>query len=1139
MRFERLDLLRYGGFQDATLTFPKGARDLHVIYGPNEAGKSTTLCAIRDFLFGFPHHVAGGDWMTAASLLRVGACLEQDGTVFEGLRRRGRNQTLFATDDKTALDDLTLTLRSWLGGLDAKGFEAAWALDHARLREGGEEMRRLKDDAGLQILAAGLGLEGIGKLATTLQEEVNSEWKSGRARSALQQAKQKLKDLQQTLRQDTTTARQLSIANKAVSVSESERTACEKQAQALGVRRRTNSRLKATSVPIQKLMETEAEIATFPHWDLTAQDCARIEKTLETLHRDEEALSITRQKLETLSGQVRDYGEPHPVLAEQDAIRALLGRAVLVARLEAAAGDRQARLTRDGIWLEQFRARHGCEAGALPELSELDDLDQRLQARALLQTQAQDLGARLRETEQALGALRPRSVPDTDEKADGERLRLFRLELDEARSLGKLDELIDSLSDEVARHENVTAAAYGALLPWRTTGANPKAELTALALPDMAVLEEELRLRTALDEQRRAACDDAQATETEHARLEQQRRRLEESGQAVSREQLSAARQERDRLWQEMDRHCQSGDIPPSAIREAFGVLVQNADGLADRRHDHAEQSAQLAALSRQVEDLVLRTAEARRRTAHAEAELDRRDAAWSALLETLGAPVLPPAPLQVWITRRQEALEAEEQLQVTRSQLQAATETRADMCRRLQVFVPASPSDRLAAQIRQAASVLERDEAEARQNETRIAEQRRLLEAVAKDRAALVALERSLAQWDEDWALACQACHYPGRPDRTDLLDVREARTIQSRMDSEQKEQVAEARDIAAFHDELRVFLQRHGQGSAVELETFLTQKLGLEQKRLATVQAHAALEAEIAQKNLKIASLMAELVPVRSTLGLGPDDDLRRALSRACERAGLCETREGLRDQILQAGNGRPLDILLEEARETDPAQLEQEFEAIEAETTALNARRSEVDERLFNARAVLAGLENARGVHETAEEIQETEAEIAERASRYVSLRLQQLMLSRLVEQGRQQAHGPLLTRAGALFSRLTLGRYVGLATEEDGSDGLVLSGCRPGNTALVPVYAMSEGTRDQLYLALRLASVEQALERGIRLPFLADDLFVTFDEERTDAGLKILAEISEKTQVLFFTHHRYILNQSKEICSFIEL
>ena len=1136
MRFERLDLLRYGGFQETTLNFPKGARDLHVIYGANEAGKSTTLCAIRDFLFGFPHHIAG-DWMTAASLLRVGASLEEDGTVFEGVRRRGRAQTLFAADDRTALEDLPL--RTWLGGLDSKGFEAAWALDHARLREGGEEMRRLKDDAGLQILAAGLGLEGVGKLSTTLQEDVGSEWKSGRARSALQQARLKLTALQTALRSDTTTVRKLSVANKELSESETEKQTCDEAMQELGARRRTNSRLKMTSVPFQKLNQIETEIRSFPSWDLTIEDCICFENILESLRNKEHDASVSRQKFETLCAQIRDFGDARPVLGEQDSIRTLLGRGALIARLETAVEERKARLTRDAISLEQFWARHGCEAGVLPDLEELDDLDQRLQARTLLHTQEQDLRARLQETEQTLNILHPDSVSGADEKFSPETLRLFRLELDEARSLGALDDRIDSLVAEVLRQEDATAAAYGTLVPWRACGADRKADLTAIALPDRAVLEDEARLWAALDEQQRVARDEEQAAETEKARLAQQCRRLEEDGQAVSWEQLSAARLERDRLWQGMEQNFHSGDCPAQVTREAFGILIQNADSLADRRHAHAEQSAQLATLLRQGEDLTLRAEEARRRGMRARDELDRRHAAWSALLETFGAPVLPPASLQVWMVRRQEALAAEEVLQSARRQLQAATDSRADMSRRLRVFDAECASERLAVQIRQAASLLERDEEAARQAEARKKDRLQRQEALIRGREALAGVEKKLALWEEDWARACRDCGYPGRAERADLRDVTEARTIRLRLDSEQKEQDSETRDIAAFHTELAAFLQRYGQGSAAELEQFLRLEQERERERKSVLQQHAALADEIAQADLRIVELEQGLDPVRRLLGLGADEDLRHALSRARERAALCDRRDELREQILQAGNGRSLEVLVEEARATDPEQLEQDFEDIEAETMALDARRSEVTERLLRARGVLAELENARGVHEVAEEIQETEAEIAERASRYVSLRLQQLMLSRLVQQGRQQAHGPLLSRAGALFSRLTLGRYEGLVTEESGSDGLVLAGQRPASTTPVPVQAMSEGTRDQLYLALRLASVEQALARGIRLPFLADDLFVTFDEERTAAGLKILAELSEKTQVLFFTHHGYIINNSKEIPYSIEI
>ncbi|MBF0890786.1 AAA family ATPase [Gluconobacter sp. LMG 1744] len=1136
MRFERLDLLRYGGFQETTLNFPKGRRDLHVIYGANEAGKSTTLCAIRDFLFGFPHHIAG-DWMTAASLLRVGASLEQDGTVFEGVRRRGRTQTLFAADDRTPLEDLPL--RTWLGGLDSKGFEAAWALDHTRLRDGGEEMRRLKDDAGLQILAAGLGLEGVGKLSARLQEDVGSEWKSGRARSALQQARLKLTALQSTLRSDVVTVKKLSVANKELSESEIEKQSCDRAAQELGVRRRTNSRLKMTSVPFQKLMQIETEIGSFPSWVLTIEDCARFENILESLEREAHDISIARQRFEALCGQIQAFGDGSPVLAEQDAIQTLLKRSDLIARLETKVDERKTRLTRDAISLEQFWARHGCEAGTLPSREELDDLEQRLQARALLRTQEQDLRARLQETEQALNILHPESVSETNEKIHPGNLRRFRLELDEARSLGAVDDRIDSLAAEILRQEDTTTAAYGALMPWRASTADRKGELTALGLPDGTVLEEETRLWAMLDEQRRVARDEAQAEETGGARLAQQCRRLEEDGQAVSWEQLSEARQERDRFWQGMEDQFHSGDCPAPATREAFGVMIQKADGLADRRHAHAEQSAQLATLLRQREDVALRAEEAHRRAMRAQDELDRRQTAWSALLETFGAPVLPPASLQVWVVRRQEALTAEEALQSAKMQLQSATDSRADMSRRLQAFGAESASERLAVQIRQATSLLEQGEDAARQADARKKDRLQREESLLKDRAALSGVEQKLALWEEDWVRACGDCRYPGRPEQADLRDVAEALTIRTRLDSEQKEQDSEARDIAAFRMELGAFLQRYGQGSAAELERFLTLEQERERERKSVLQQRAALADEIAQSNLRIVELEQGLDPARRLLGLGAEDNLRHALSRARERAGLCDRRDELREQILQAGNGRSLEALLDEARMTDPEQLERDFEEIEAETIALDARKSVVTERLLRARSALAELENARGVREVAEDIQETEAEITERASRYVSLRLQQLMLSRLVEQGRQQAHGPLLSRAGALFSRLTLGRYEGLVTEESGSDGLVLAGQRMASTTPVPVHAMSEGTRDQLYLALRLASVEQALERGIRLPFLADDLFVTFDEERTGAGMEILAELSEKTQVLFFTHHGYIINNSKEIPYSIEI
>lgn len=71
-------------------------------------------------------------------------------------------------------------------------------------------------------------------------------------------------------------------------------------------------------------------------------------------------------------------------------------------------------------------------------------------------------------------------------------------------------------------------------------------------------------------------------------------------------------------------------------------------------------------------------------------------------------------------------------------------------------------------------------------------------------------------------------------------------------------------------------------------------------------------------------------------------------------------------------------------------------------------------------------------------------------------------------------------------------------------------------------------MSEGTVDQLYLAVRIAALEQYLENAPGLPFVADDLFVNFDDERAEAGFRALGHLARKCQVIFLTHHEHLAN-----------
>jgi uncharacterized protein YhaN len=73
-------------------------------------------------------------------------------------------------------------------------------------------------------------------------------------------------------------------------------------------------------------------------------------------------------------------------------------------------------------------------------------------------------------------------------------------------------------------------------------------------------------------------------------------------------------------------------------------------------------------------------------------------------------------------------------------------------------------------------------------------------------------------------------------------------------------------------------------------------------------------------------------------------------------------------------------------------------------------------------------------------------------------------------------------------------------------------------------------MSTGTRDQLYLALRLATLDHYVESSEPLPFIVDDILIQFDDDRSRATLEALADFSAKTQVILFTHHERVVEEA---------
>ena len=103
---------------------------------------------------------------------------------------------------------------------------------------------------------------------------------------------------------------------------------------------------------------------------------------------------------------------------------------------------------------------------------------------------------------------------------------------------------------------------------------------------------------------------------------------------------------------------------------------------------------------------------------------------------------------------------------------------------------------------------------------------------------------------------------------------------------------------------------------------------------------------------------------------------------------------------------------------------------------------------------------------------------------------------------------------------------MGSYANLRDELDNHNKPILLGVRPNDEEIF-VEGMSDGARDQLFLSLRLATLEQHLGNGEPVPFVVDDILIGFDDHRTSVCLEVLLELALRTQVLLFTHHRRVL------------
>ena len=220
--------------------------------------------------------------------------------------------------------------------------------------------------------------------------------------------------------------------------------------------------------------------------------------------------------------------------------------------------------------------------------------------------------------------------------------------------------------------------------------------------------------------------------------------------------------------------------------------------------------------------------------------------------------------------------------------------------------------------------------------------------------------------------------------------------------------------------------------------------------------------------------------------------------------------------------------------QVRAHDPDELVAKLEKLEAEKQELLSKQKHIVQEIALANKELQSIGGESLAAAIAEEAEGLVGKIQADVEYYVKLRLASAILTKTMERYRQSNQSPVLSMASDYFKTMTKGSFGGLRADFDDKGDPIIKAERPDGKMLT-LAEMSDGSRDQLFLALRLGGLARYVKANGPMPFIVDDVLVHFDDDRSAAALAALGELAKETQVVFFTHHKHLVSLAESSVS----
>jgi uncharacterized protein YhaN len=318
----------------------------------------------------------------------------------------------------------------------------------------------------------------------------------------------------------------------------------------------------------------------------------------------------------------------------------------------------------------------------------------------------------------------------------------------------------------------------------------------------------------------------------------------------------------------------------------------------------------------------------------------------------------------------------------------------------------------------------------------------------------------------------------------------------------------------------------------AAVEINTRLRQAQSADSKK-------QTLEILIHKEKLRNRQSAKAIIDIKAFLktmceeaGCDGYQDLPEAENRSAKRQALESDIKMVETQILKLSAGTSIDDFVKEALACEPDSIDSKIDNFSENINILNKEKSIIDQAIGSERTELSKMDGSARAAILAEDTQAILGSLENNIEDYVRFKMAAAVLNESIERFRDKNQSPVLKKASSYFSKITNRSFDGIRAEFDDSGNPLIAGVRSDNKEIVHVKGMSEGTADQLYLSLRLAGLETYLDNNAPIPFIVDDILIKFDNTRAKATLKALADLSGKTQIIFFTHNRHLVDLAEK-------